>query len=446
MPAESDHTPPDVVLLPGPPDVGSDRGSVPWRLDNTNRSDRRVLARSSLTLIGRGVSKFAILLFLVLAARLLSKEQYGIYSYVLVLANTFGTLADPQVSIIAGRDVAAGESTPAVSYWSAIPLVAVAGVVAAVGLLGFGVIDSGPGGNLGVLAIAGGFIVFNRVAAVGLDMLRALGRFGLEAAIETTGTVLLVVIAGVVAALGLGVAAVLTVFLAQSLLIALVCHLVLRADVGPPCRVIGQQGRLLRSGLKLSVAAGATAVATRAPLIVLGSAASAVVVASFSAGLRFADAAYLLALTAGQALLPNIASLLGTDPRRAAKLTRRAIVLSMIAGAALVTVLAPFGSEITRVVFGRQYSSSGSLMSVMVLSLPFMGMFWIAWFALCAYQRERDVVGVAIVAAVASLLAGILVIPGGGAKGAAWVYVGVIVLLALGTFGMFERHVRRSGR
>lgn len=435
----------EVLVMPGQPELGSDGGSVPWRLDNTGRSDRRVLARSALTLIGRSVSKFAILVFLVVATRLLTKQQYGVYSYVLVLASTFGILADPQVSVIAGRDVAAGRSTPATAYWSALPVVLGAGILAALGLVAFGLIDRGPGGSLGVLFIATGFVVCNRLAGLGLDMLRAVGRFGLEAAIETTGTVLLVAGASAIAALGLGVGAVLVAFGVQALLIALACHWMLRDEVGPPQWVRGRRSHLVRSGLKLSVSAGATALATRAPLIVLGSTASAVVVAGFAAGLRFADAAYLLALTAGQALLPNIASLLSTDPPRARRLTRVAIALSMGAGAVVIAIVAPLGSSITSAVFGGQYSSSGTLMSIMTLSLPFMGMFWISWFSLCAYHRERDVVGVAIVTAVASLLAGVIVIPGGGARAAAWVYVGVIVVLAAGTFARLERVAHGRG-
>jgi O-antigen/teichoic acid export membrane protein len=440
-PAPSEDEP-AVLALPGQPELGS----VPWRLESTNRSDRRVLARSSLTLIGRGISKFAVLIFLVLAARLLTKQQYGVYSYVLVLASTCGILADPQVSIIAGRDVAAGRSSPAESYWSAIPLVALAGLVAAAGLIAFGLIDSGPGGTIGVLGIAAVFIVFNRLVGVGLEMLRALGRFGLEAAIETTGTVLLVAAASVVAALGLGVSAVLAAFVVQSILVAAVCHLILRGEVGPPRWVGGQRSHLLRSGIKLSVAAGATALATRAPLIILGGASTAVAVAGYSAGLRFADAAYLLALTAGQSLLPSLAALLSTDSRRAVGIARQAIALSVLAGGALAALFVPFGSEITRAVFGARYASSGALMSVMSLSLPFMGMFWISWFALCAYKRERDVARVALVAVGVSVLGGVLAIPSGGAKAAAWAYVGVIAVLALGTFGMLERQVRRSGR
>ena len=426
------------------PQLGEHGKSVPWRLDNTSRSDRRVLARSSLTLLGRGVSKFSILIFLIVAARLLTKQQYGVYSYVLVLASTFGILADPQVSIIAGRDVAAGRCTPAVGYWSAMPIVLLAGVAAALAMLAFGLLEAGPGGTLGVLSIAGAFIVCNRLASVGLDMLRAIGRFGLEAAIETTGTVALVAAATLIAALGLGVEIVLVAFLAQSLLVAAFCWLMLRSEVGGPRWVSGQRAHLVRSGLKLSAAAGATAVATRAPLIVLGAAGSAVAVASYSAGLRFVDAAYLLALTAGQALLPNIASLLTTEPRRATRLTRQTIFLSFFAGLAIVAAVEPVASSFTRAVFGARYASSGALMSVMLLSLPFMGMFWISWFALCAYKRERDVVLVALVAAAASVLAGILVIPGHGAGAAAWVYVAVVALLAIGTFGTFERYTRRD--
>ncbi len=419
--------------------------TVPERLDHSGRTDRGVLARSSLTLLGRGISKFAVVAFLVVAARLLTKEEYGIYSYVLVLAFTFAILADPQVSIVAGRDVSSGRHTPATAYWSALPLVVASALVGAIALLAFGLVDSGPGSSGWALALAAAFVFFNRLFGLGLDMLRALGRFGTEAIIETTGTVLLVAVATAVAAAGLGVSAVLAVFCAHAIGSALVCHLVLRRDVGPPARVAGRARELLRTGVKLSVAAAATAVATRLPLIVLGGAASAAVVATFSAGLRFVDAAYLLALTAGQALLPSIASLASTDPGRAKRLARRAIALSLLGGGALAAVVAPFGSDIASAVFGSQYASSGGPTSVMILSVPFMGMFWISWFGLVAYHRERDVLAVAVASAAGTLFAAILLIPGGGAEAAAWVYAGAIAALALGTYAQFERRAGRTG-
>ena len=416
--------------------------AVPARLDHGARSDGRVIARSSLTVAGRLVSKLAIVVFLVLAARLLTKEQYGVYSYVLVLAGTFAILADPQVTVIAGRDVASGRRDVAASYWSAFPVVLATGALGACAMLAFALVAPGPGETLPVLLVAGGYVLFNRLSNLGLDMLRAVGRIGTEAAIETAGTLLLIAAATAVAAAGLGVTAVLAVFLAHALLVTLVCHLVLRAEIGRPRRVAGYVGELLRTGMKLALGAGGTAIATRAPLIVLGVTGSAAAVAGFSAGLRFADALYMLALTAGQALLPSIAAILSTDPDRAPRVARKAIALATAGGGALALAVAPFGTQITSAVFGAQYASSGPLMSAMLAAVPFMGVLWISWFALCAFHRESDVLRVAGACAPACLLAAVLVIPGAGAHGAAWVYVGAIAALAIGTYVAFEYRVR----
>ena len=389
------------------------------------------------------MSKLAIVAFLVLAARLLTKEEYGVYSYVLVLAGTFAILADPQVTVIAGRDVSSGRHSAAASYRAAFPVVVATGALGAAAMLVFALLAPGPGETTAVLLVAAGYVLANRVAGLGLDMLRALGRLGTEAAVETAGTLALIAAATAVAAVGLGVGAVLGVFLAHAILTALACHLLLRAEIRRPGRgVPGHRRELVGTGIRLALSAGATAIATRGPLIVLGAGGSALAVASFSAGLRFADALYMLALTAGQALLPSIAAMRVTDPARATRLVRKAIALATAAGAALAVAVAPFGAQITTTVFGTAYASSGPLMAAMMASVPFMGMLWISWFALCAWHRERDVLHVACACAPGCLLAAVLVIPRAGAHGAAWVYVGAIAVLALGTYVTFERAVR----
>jgi O-antigen/teichoic acid export membrane protein len=241
------------------------------------------------------------------------------------------------------------------------------------------------------------------------------------------------------------VTALVGVFLAHSLVCAVVCHRLLRADIADRTPVPGYRMELVRSGIKLAGAAGATAVATRGPLLVLGIAGSAVAVAGYSAGLRFADAIYLLAITAGQALLPSIAAILASDAARAVRLVRRAIAIATAGGALFALAVAPFGSDITRIVFGNQYASSGPLMSVMMAGVPFMGMFWISWFALCAYERERDILRAAIACSAAAVVAAIVVVPAEGATGAAWVYAGALALLGLATYAVFEHHARATG-
>ncbi|MEA2355227.1 MAG: Polysaccharide biosynthesis protein [Solirubrobacteraceae bacterium] len=434
--------PPDVRTPPETAPATPLGPGIPWRLIRATGTDRRLLLRSLITIVGRGLSKFAILIFLILATRLLSRTEYGVYSYVLVLANTFGILADPQISLVAGREVAAGRRDPAAAFWDAFPIVLAAGTAAALALIAFGLIDRGPGMTPSELLVAGAVVVFNRLVGLGTDMLRSLGRFGLEAGIETAGTILLVAAASIVASRGLGVTAVLGAFLLHGVLTTIVCQLALRRDVGRPRRPTRAWRAMFRTGIRLSLAASATAVATRAPLIVLGTSASAVAVASYSAGLRFADAAYLLALTAGQALLPSISSLVGTDRRRALRLSRRVAGGGFLLGVVIAAGTAPFGRAITTTIFGPGYASAGELMSTLMLAVPFMGVFWIFWFSLFAHGGERGVLAVGGAGAVVSLVLSIVVIPSGGALAAAWIYVAVLGLLAGGTFAALER---RSG-
>jgi O-antigen/teichoic acid export membrane protein len=431
---------PNVPATPEPaPDAGRAAATVPWRLDHARRSDLRVLARSSLTILGRVISKLGVAVFLVVAARLLTKAEYGVYSYVLVLAGTFAIMADPQVTVLAGRDVSSGSRDAATGYWAAFPIVLASGALAGLALLGFGLIESGPGVSADALAIAAVWIVFNRLCSLGLDMLRALGRLGTEAAIETGGTLLLVLSAVVVAAAGLGVSAVLCVFALHAVGVTVACQIALRDEVrGWVPAPAGYRMALVRSALRLGLAAGAIAIATRGPLIALGIAGSAVAVATLSAGLRLADAAYLLAITAGQALLPSIAALRAADPRRARRLARRAIGGCTAVGVIAVAIALPFATEIMRAVFGSAYASSGASLQVLMLSVPFMGVLWISWFGLCAYHRERDVLRVAGACAPVCLAAAAIAVPQAGALGAAWVYSGAVVVLALGTYGLFE--------
>src|SRR3954471_21077676 len=104
---------------PGPREAGE----APHRLERAAESDRRLIARSSLTLVSRGFSKFAQIFFLVLAARLLSVDEFASYSYLLVLAAAFPILSGAGVPLVASRDAAAGRPTPGGLFYSALPVV-----------------------------------------------------------------------------------------------------------------------------------------------------------------------------------------------------------------------------------------------------------------------------------------------------------------------------------
>ena len=88
------------------------------------RSDRHLLACSSITLISRGFSKFAQILFLVIAARLLSVEEFASYPYLIVLAAAFTIMSDTGVPLVpVGTRPRAGRSRRALLV--ALPIVVV---------------------------------------------------------------------------------------------------------------------------------------------------------------------------------------------------------------------------------------------------------------------------------------------------------------------------------
>src|SRR3954464_28355 len=94
----------------------------PADLRRSATTDRRLVAASSLTFASRVFARLAQLIFLVVAARLLSINEFATYSYLLVLAVTFSMLADPGVALAASREVSAGRRTVGDAFTSGSPV------------------------------------------------------------------------------------------------------------------------------------------------------------------------------------------------------------------------------------------------------------------------------------------------------------------------------------
>ena len=293
---------------------------APQRLVRAARTDRQLLARSSITFVSRAIAKFAQIFFLVVAARLLTVDEFASYSYLIVLASAFTIMSDTGVPLVAGRDASSGQAQLGELFWSALPIVLVSAVVAAVLLPIFGAFDAGPGSSFAPVMIAAAFVVFNRLLDLIGQLLRGVGRFEFEAALQLGGAVAFIAGAIVVTAAGYGATAVILVLCLKELVCCIVGLVAIRSDLGRPRGAhAGPRWRgLLRIGIRLSVAGIALALAMRIPLAVLGNTGSAAEVAYFSAAQRFGDAAYVLAITGGFALLPGIAYLAKAEPDRAA--------------------------------------------------------------------------------------------------------------------------------
>lgn len=421
-------------------------GPSPERLQRSASTNRRLLSWGSLTVASRVLSKLTQLLFLVAAARILSVEEFASYSYLLVLAITFAMLGDTGVAMVGSRDVSAGRRTAADTYWSAFPAVALCALLAALGMVVFGTVGSGPGSSPGLIALAAAFVGVNVLFSFGTTMLRGVGRPGVEAAIQGAGAIAFAGGAIGLASAGFGLEAVLAVLLAKEVISGLTVHLLLRPEVGPPTRRDRSAWQpLLLQGLRLGLASTALAVATRSELILLGNLGEASDVAWFSAPLRITEAVLVFSLTAGYALLPGATYLSVTDRGRVTRLVWRLLGAVTAVGAIVALACALAAEPILTLLFGETFSPAAAPGAILLAGIPAYGALGIVWYALLAFDGDRELMGMAVALGLFSLVAGALVIPAHDDVGAAWVYVVTLTAMAATGALLLRRCVARGG-
>jgi O-antigen/teichoic acid export membrane protein len=400
-------------------------------LGRLTSSDRRLLARSSLTFASRAFTRLSGAVLVVALARLLTLDEFAAYAYLIALIALVVVAGDTGVGLLASRDVAAGRAEPGAAFWSATPIVLGAAALSAGLLAAFAAVFSGPTPRASAIVLAAAVVAGRSLFVFAAGMLRGLGRLELEAALQLGGAVAFVLGAVAAAAAGLGVAGVLAVLLAKDVASSAVALALLGRDVRPasrPARVL----RLLARGLRIGVATTGLAVATQTPLLLLANTAPADEVARFAAPFRLADAALFLAVAAGVALLPGLAHVGETERARALRLVRRAILVAFTASAAASAALVPLAGVVVTLLFGARFEEAAGPARFLLGGLPVYAVVGLAWYALIALGREGFVLRASLAGATASVLASAFLVPAYGGAGAAAAYVGVLTLVAVG--------------
>jgi O-antigen/teichoic acid export membrane protein len=420
---------------------------APARLARAARTDRQLLARSSITLVSRGFSKFAQIFFLVIAARLLSVEEFASYSYLIVLAAAFTIMSDTGVPLVSGRDASQGRASFGELFWAALPIVLVTAVAAAVLLAVFGAIDAGPGSTAVPVLLTALFVLANRVLDLICQLLRGVGRFELEAGLQVANAVAFIGGSVAVIAAGYGVTAVIAVFFLKELACLLAGWWAVRHEIGtgPPAhsRATGWRG-LVGIGLRLAAAGIGLALAMRVPLAVLGNSGTPEELALFSAAQRFGDGAYVLAITGGFALMPGLAFLGRSEPARARRLVRRVLVAVVAGTVALAAVSAPLAEPIMRGIFGAPFGDGADLFIITVAGLPACVALAVCWYAIVAFDGEARLVAVGVGSLVVSVGLSLALIPSGGDAEAALAYTATLYAAAVLGLVALRRQLRRG--
>jgi O-antigen/teichoic acid export membrane protein len=401
------------------------------RLHQISSTNRRILVVSAGTVASRALIKLAQLGFLVIAARLLSVEEFAGYSYLLVLAVTFSMLADTGVALAASREISAGRRSAADAFWSGAPVIGLAALAGGLVVLSFGLVDSAPGSAGTALVLTCGFVVANTLFNFASTTLRGVGKAVYEAALQAAGAVVFVTAAATALALGAGLVPVLAILLAKEVLSLVAALAGLRADVGRPRRLTSDLWRrLLRIGIQLGLASTALALVTRIPTFVLGNSGSTEDLAWFSAAQRLADAVLVLATTTGFALLPSLTLLLESEPARAWSFLGRTLAAAVALGSLAGVLALLFASEIVTAAFGSDFDAATHSTRILMAATPAYAAIGIGWYALVALGRERSLVLVAGASAFLALVLSLVLVPDGGDGGAAVAYVVALGVMA----------------
>lgn len=395
-------------------------------------SDTRLAGAASVTVLSRVAAKAAQVVFLVLAARLLSIGEFAEYSYAVALVATFVAVGDTGVALVGSREVSSGRLGMQAVYWSVLPAVLTAGLLAAAALVLVGQIDSGPGSAGLVLLLSAGYLAANALSNLSATMLRGVGRIGFEAGLQVAGALVVIVAGTTAAATGLGAEGVLAAFVAKEVAFSAAAHLALRSDAGPPRRPSGALlRRFARQAAMLALATTALALALRAPLVVLGNVGSAREVAVFSAPLRLAESAFMLFATLGFALLPSLTLLGAADPQRSRGISR-AVLRATLAGSVALSVLAvPLAGPILELLFGSSFRAGAGAGSVLLAGIALYALVGVGWYAVVAGGRDGIAAATAGAGFVASAALSSVLVPDSGVVGAAWAFLGAFAVMTI---------------
>jgi O-antigen/teichoic acid export membrane protein len=291
------------------------------------------------------------------------------------------------------------------------------------------------------------FVVVNTVFNFAATTLRGVGKLVFEAILQGVGAVVFVAAGALALALDAGVVPLLAIMAGKEAISATVALVALRRAVGAPRRPSrGLWRRLLRIGLQLALATAALATVTRIPTLVLGGVGTSSELAWYSGAQRLADAILLLAITCGFAVLPSLTLLFESEPARAWTFLRNLLAGAVAAGALVGAIGLIFADTIVTIAFGSDFESAAAAARALMAGAPAYAITGIAWYGLVALGRERSLLAVAGVAAVASLALSLILIPGEGDVGAGIAVSGAAWLLAGGLFAVLIGARRSSPR
>lgn len=406
-----------------------DDAAVPEEGSRTVVAARNAAVRGVAELLG----KVATLVLMVVAARSLGEEGFGVFSFALALALLLASVpAGGFTTVLVQRASADPASLPllmarclALTTLIALPVFGLVGGAAAVAR------PTREGGiAVGLLMVAVLLELWGDVLRAGAQALQR--QAGVSAALVVQRLVTTTVVC-VLLALGGGVVSLCTGYLVGSALglvaFAVAAHRAgVRVDRALPSR--GELAELARSSFAIGVDSIVSMALFRLDAVLLGLLAGDRAVGHYSAAYRFLETVLFLTWVVNSAVFPSVSA--DPEPWR----VRRSVDTGL---AAIATVYVPFGvllllrpEDLLRLLYTEAFVTDGALVLRLLAGAPLaFALGYLCSYALLARERRGRVLAASCVAAGVNIAANLALIPVFGASGAAAATTGSYLLEAV---------------
>jgi O-antigen/teichoic acid export membrane protein len=394
-----------------------------------------------------GIASGAQYLIVVLAARALGPETFGIYVFAVTFASFFATICNFGIDRVLIREIVRRPAATSIGLLAAICLRLLLGILSVV--LGLAV-ASGLG-YAPEMRLAITLLLFSQILGLFAELFRSVlfasGSMSREARLRTIGR--FAAVAAVTSSLVLGGD---LLWLASALAIGGLLELLLYvADVVSRHPLRGVRfdrsfaAGLARSAWPIAINTALVVLYLRINVVMLTAWTGAEAVGLFGAAFTFIQVLQVVSGSLAGVLLPTLTSRYLEGPERVRSAVRRATFYVLLFVLPTTVGMSLLAGQLVAIVYGAQYSGAVPALAVLAWANPFMFLGSLFGTLLIVLDAERLLIPLSSAALIVSGIVNYLLVPTFGMEGAAWATVVTEFTVAAGAFWAAHRRLGPLG-
>ena len=405
------------------------------------RKQEKMSTRFLFSIFSEG-SAFLLFLLLIIGARILGDEKFGVFSFAMAFVNVVGFIADGGLRLVYTRVVARDPSLAEKYLGNILSLVIVFSSVTFVASAIIINLLNEPAEVKLVVYILAGAEILRFVLYVFRYVFRTADRFDLETVLVTSERVLLLVLGVAALLMGYGVIGLTIVFLVIRIFDCIMALVITaRTVVRPSLRFdFALWGSLVRQGIPFILFGAVVLLLYRIDSVLLSLLRSHAEVGWYNAAYRLVDGWFFVPLVLSSILYPSFARFYDQRDSLIEYYTRG--IKYALAVSIPLTLLGSIAAEdVIILIYGEQYRSAVILLQVLLMVLNFSFIHEIGSHFLAAIDRQMQVFYFSCVALGLNIVLNLIMIPRMGAAGA-----GIATVIAEAVFAaLITIYVTRLG-